>query len=423
MCGIVGMVSSNPAGFNWEHTRLFDNLLWVNTLRGEDSTGVFGVRKSGNVDYLKTVGTPHVMFQDKQYEDFRDEIFSSFHMVVGHNRKATKGSITDENAHPFVEGNTILVHNGTLTNHKSLTDIDVNVDSHAILHSITERGYEDTIKDIQGAFTLAWYDAEDKTLRVTRNKERPLYIANTFGAWFFASEKEMLELVLGRSNTKITEITEVEPGMMYFWDLEDKKNMWYKKLELWSPPKSHTNIIQYVKPEEKTKPEETTATEAEEPLGTEPTYNNTDFPIGTRILCNATTIKTFPRPNAQGYTDLIEGKWYFDDEVSIRIWGTTEEIEAIDSPEDTDNEAFLCTGTVNVVISRKGKIQLILDNLKPYKATFDANGHEIFQDEFIFTNEQCDCCKKRMSFKDAKKGFFEYKSIAEYTLLCQECDK
>lgn len=415
------MVSSNPSGFNWEHTRLFDNLLWVNTLRGEDSTGVFGVRKSGNVDYLKTVGTPHVMFQNKDYEDFRDEIFSSFHMVVGHNRKATKGSVTDENAHPFVEGNTILVHNGTLTNHKSLTDVDVNVDSHAILHSITERGYEDTIKDIQGAFTLAWYDAEDKTLRVTRNKERPLYIANTYGAWFFASEKEMLELVIGRSNTKITEITEVEPGMMYFWDLEDKKNMWYKKLELWSPPKSHTNIIQYVKPEEKK--EEPPPTTEQETITREPTYNNTDFPIGTRILCQGTSIKTFPRPNERGYTNLIEGRWYFDDEVTVRIWGTDEEIANIDSPEDTDNEAFLVSGTVMVVISRKGKITLVLDNLKPYKAVFDANGHEIFHDEFIFTNEVCDCCKKRMSFDDAKKGFFEYKSMAEYTLLCAKCDK
>lgn len=413
MCGIVGMVASAPQGFNWNHAKLFAQLLWVNTLRGEDSTGVFGVNKQGNVDYMKTVGSASNLITSKEWKDFKGNIFSDFHMVVGHNRKATRGQVTDENAHPFVEKETILVHNGTLTNHRALTKEDVEVDSHAILHSIVERGYEETLKEIQGAFTLAWYDANDKTLRVIRNKERPLFIANTAGAWFFASEKEMLELVLGRDDTTITDMTECKPGTMYFWELEDKKNMWYKPLSLWSPPKSQgTNIIPYVPKAT----EEVAGGESSENT----TYNNTDFPIGTKIIINTSRVDSFPRVNQQGYSDMLHGDWYFDPEVQVRVWVTPEEAANLEYDDDAEDD-YVVQAKIMCVISKKNKITLVCNEVTTYTPVVDSTGKEIYEDEFIFTNCQCDDCKKGMSFKDAQAGKFTYRSIVDYDLLCSDC--
>lgn len=408
------MVSSTPQGFNWNHARLFSQLLWVNTLRGDDSTGVFGVNKYGNVDYMKQVGHAAKLQDSNEWKDFRGNIFSDFHMVVGHNRKATRGVITDENAHPFVEKETILVHNGTLTNHKELTKEDVEVDSHAILHSIVERGYEETLKEIQGAFTLAWYDANDKTLRVIRNKERPLFIANTAGAWFFASEREMLELVLGRDDVAITDMTDCKPGTLYYWELEDKKNLWYKPLSLWSPSKSTgTNIVPFV-------PKNETTVVGGAEIETNKGYNNTDFPIGTKIIVNANRIQTFDKPTQQGHSDMIYGVWYFDEDVKVRAWVTPEEAEILEYDDDQE-EDYVVQAEVTCVISKKGKITLVCDKVTPYKPVVDSTGREIYEDEFIFTNERCDDCRKPMTFKDAQAGKFEYRSVIDYDLLCAKC--
>lgn len=414
MCGIVGMVSSAPQGFNWNHAKLFSQLLWINTLRGDDSTGVFGVNKQGNVNYMKQVGHAAALLDTKEWKEFKSGIFNDFHMVVGHNRKATRGNVTDDNAHPFVEQETILVHNGTLTNHASLTKETVDVDSHAILHSIVERGYEETIKEIQGAFTLAWYDANDKTLRVIRNNERPLFIANTHGAWFFASEKEMLELVLGRDNTKITDMTECKPGTMYYWELEDKQTMWYKPLSLWSPPKSQgTSVIKYLPANDST----VASGEQEEKQAS---YNNTDFPIGTKIIIDTSRIDSFPKVNQQGYSDMLHGCWYFDEEVQIRAWMTPEEAAALEYDDDTE-EPFATQAEIICVISKKGKITLVCNKVTPYVPTVDSTGKEIYEDEFIFTNCRCDDCRTAMTFKDAQAGKFTYKSVIEYELLCSKC--
>jgi len=412
MCGIVGMVASSATGFNWNQQRIFNQLLWVNTLRGEDSTGVFGVNQQGNVDYLKTAGDAHKMITSKEYKDFKDNIFSDYRMVVGHNRKATRGAVTDDNAHPFVEDTIALVHNGTLINHGKLTKELVEVDSHAILHSIVERGYEETLKDIEGAFTLVWYDTKDKTLRAIRNDQRPLYIASSFGAWYFASEKKMLELVLGREDTKIADMTECVPGTMYYWEMDDVSNLWYKPVELWSPPKSTTSIIPYIK---KTETETTTSP----PI--EGSYDNTDFPIGTKITILPSKIDTFNKTNQQGFSEMLHGTWYFDPTVAIRTWCKPGEADTFDVDEDDPEQPIVVQAIVTCVISKKGKITLVCDSPTPFTPELDSSQNEIYEDEYIFTTQQCDDCKVNMSFKDAKKGVFKYRKESDYDLLCRKC--
>ena len=403
------MVSSAKMGFNHGHIKLFKHLLWINTLRGDDSTGIFGIEKSGNVDYMKSTGNASTLLYSTEFDRFESAIFQDFQMVVGHNRKATKGTVTDENAHPFVENTTILVHNGTLTNHATLTDEYISVDSKAILMHMNEHGYEETLKKIQGAFTLVWYDTKDKTLRAIRNNERPLFIASTIGAWFFASEKEMLEFTLGRDNTSIVDMTECVPGTMYSWKLDDIDNMWYKPVDLWSPPKQEKKPqVLLLSPPKKE---------------TETTYSNSDFPIDTKLLINPKKIVEFPKLNPQGYTGVIYGTWYFDENILVRCWLTPEELALVNQTidEDTDEILEIFRAKITCVMSKKDKITLIMTSLEKYIPTLDAFQNEIYEDEFMLTRMQCDDCGRSMNFNDALTGKLQFKAENDYSLFCETC--
>ena len=137
MCGIVGLISRRHNGFISKNAEMFTQLLIADTIRGDDSTGVFGVTSGGSVDVLKGDTNGYVFTKSQNYSTIKNKIRSHYHIIVGHNRKATKGQITPENAHPFHEGNIVLVHNGTIWNSDDLNK-DVDVDSHAIAHALNE---------------------------------------------------------------------------------------------------------------------------------------------------------------------------------------------------------------------------------------------------------------------------------------------
>lgn len=223
MCGIVALISKKAYGFDNTDVELFRNMLVCNFVRGQDSTGVFGVDKFGNVDYLKEVGHPLYLIDSNEYKNFQTNIVTKMKILVGHNRSATKGTVSDKNAHPFVEGKTILVHNGTLWNHKDLKDVEV--DSHAIVHAIEEKGYKQAIESLEGAFALIWYNAKTNELFITRNKERPLYIAETSYNYIIASEADMINWLLNRNYSayiknpdKIPKIFEPEKIYKFVYD-------------------------------------------------------------------------------------------------------------------------------------------------------------------------------------------------------------
>ena len=57
-------------------------------------------------------------------------------MIIGHNRKATHGSKTDNNSHPFWsdDNKIVLVHNGMVSNQKDFCK-EATVDSEAICNA------------------------------------------------------------------------------------------------------------------------------------------------------------------------------------------------------------------------------------------------------------------------------------------------
>lgn len=208
MCGIVALVSKQPSGFEYYADDLFTEMLKADTIRGPDSTGVFGVNKDGAIDVIKGNAEAYKFVQCKQYKDFEKKIFQEYRIVVGHNRKATFGTITANNAHPFKEQHIVLVHNGTLRNASELNK-EVEVDSHAIAHALAEHSAKDALEKLDGAYAIVWFDQKEKLLCLARNVERPLYLMD-FGNFYSISSEVGLAIWLnGREQRKPVTIKEV----------------------------------------------------------------------------------------------------------------------------------------------------------------------------------------------------------------------
>src|SRR5258708_23394340 len=121
MCGVLGMIARRGAGFNQQDIKQLENLLIVDSTRGRDSTGVVNIKRDREVNFIKHANEPAVLFQSRYWEEFKKEVYSSGMIAFGHNRAATRGAISSENAHPFIEDNIVLIHNGTLMSHSNLT--------------------------------------------------------------------------------------------------------------------------------------------------------------------------------------------------------------------------------------------------------------------------------------------------------------
>lgn len=206
MCGIVGVINKNPRrGFNHREAELFRTLLLLDTLRGKDSTGIFGVDADGNVDIAKDTLTGSEFTKKKEYTDVERKMIRDGFALIGHNRAATRGNVVEKNAHPFwYKDEVVLVHNGTFTeDHKKHADVEV--DSEALCHLIGQHSVDDVdtvFNKINAAYATVWYDVRDKSLNIVRNDQRPLHFYDLGNAFVISSEKSIMLFALARCDFK-----------------------------------------------------------------------------------------------------------------------------------------------------------------------------------------------------------------------------
>lgn len=207
MCGVLGFIANRNNGFHQPEVKAVHDMLYVSALRGMDSTGVFYVTNSGDVQTHKEVGESAKFLKTKEWEATDKELFKNGQAIVGHCRASTRGARTDENAHPFIVDNKIvLVHNGTINgSHDHLAK--TAVDSHAIAHVLAEEPDVATaLSRINGAYALIWYNTETRYLYAVRNKERQLFFAKLQdGSMMFASEMSFIYTAAWRNGLKIAD--------------------------------------------------------------------------------------------------------------------------------------------------------------------------------------------------------------------------
>lgn len=212
MCGIVGVAGTGPCSHQMKE--FFTQLLFHDVVRGHHATGVAAIdtiNRSLTVE-KKAIASPQFL-EEKEVIENLFAVKHNFNIYIGHNRWATSGAKDDDdNAHPFIHGDIVGVHNGSLRKQSRLDDHkDFVVDSDNLFYQLNKTGLDDTISKADGAYALVWYDRKDNSLNFLRNDERPLAIARlSNGYWIWASEIGMLRWLVKRHKQLSFESTEEE---------------------------------------------------------------------------------------------------------------------------------------------------------------------------------------------------------------------
>jgi hypothetical protein len=239
MCGIVGFYKHPQASLAVaKHLpNYFKQGIIVDMLRGMGGTGVMAIEPDVNptvrvvkrglcgLDFL------HSRVWQTYGEDCMDRTF-----VVGHNRAATIGDISDNNSHPFHEDPITLIHNGTiqsLWNVRQKLDVDrfdiprQPVDSHIACMTMAQMGIKEGIQELidigSGSFTFVIHSLEEPDrIFVARNDQRPFWYSHLYHNRAVYDDKDV---------TKITSHEKEYVGMCF--GSEPKMVDWLIDRNIW----------------------------------------------------------------------------------------------------------------------------------------------------------------------------------------------
>lgn len=310
MCGLTGFVSTANERTSAGTLNVFSNAFILSQLRGKDSAGL---AVSFRQKQKKGKGTRRGWVSYKQqtspFEAYRwcNHLLNKYHYTkelaktheypfitaaIGHARHATKGSITAENAHPFVFGNNRFIgtHNGTITNapevFKKLKDkepIERTIpatedrekmylegkevtDSEIVLYCIYRWGIEQVYPLIEGAWALVWWDEKEKSIFIIRNSSRPLsyYFCPRNDALIWSSERLMLKEAVVRhcyADWKDTRCKDFDIHYLYRINMTEKRTIltndtdfeWTSKTYISPATTTVTNYSQFFTQEDEDK--------------------------------------------------------------------------------------------------------------------------------------------------------------------------
>lgn len=225
MCGLLGIAGD----ITFREIDAFKELLYISSLRGWDSTGaaVFTRKTDGDpfqATVVKTVGSGYSLLDSRQFEKAISQ--TNKKILMGHTRAATVGNVRLSNAHPFEFKKYVGAHNGTL-DYSSRRELPFHAyfetDSEALISSINDHGFPETMPKMEGAWALSLVNKEDGTLQFLRNNQRDLcFCFNKAGTTlFWASEPQFLRFILARKNIDIREdkVFRFAENMLYTYDV------------------------------------------------------------------------------------------------------------------------------------------------------------------------------------------------------------
>ena len=180
MCGIVGILGVKPVA-----GPLVDALRRLE-YRGYDSAGI-ATLDHGVLARRRAMGKLHAL------ETRLDQEPLGGNSGIGHTRWATHGKPTESNAHPHATDKVAVVHNGIIENFRELREALIakgakfasETDTEVVAHLVTEElksgktpidAVAATLKQLRGAFALAFLFAGEDDLLIGARKGSPLAI-------------------------------------------------------------------------------------------------------------------------------------------------------------------------------------------------------------------------------------------------------
>jgi glutamine---fructose-6-phosphate transaminase (isomerizing) len=196
MCGIVGYIGPRPAA-----GLLLDGLKRLE-YRGYDSSGIAIVNGKG-LEIAKAAGKISVLEQQLEGD------LPAGTVGIAHTRWATHGAPTTPNAHPHTDqsGRIAVIHNGIIENaaairkalqqrgHTFKSETDTEVLAHLVgefYRGNLEEAVAAALRDVDGAYGLAFVSADEPGVLVAARKGSPLLVGVGEDEWFVASDASPL---------------------------------------------------------------------------------------------------------------------------------------------------------------------------------------------------------------------------------------
>ena len=188
--------------------------------RGQESAGIVSCKDRKFFD-RRDMGLVSQVFKPEDLTRLEGD------KALGHTRYSTTGSSSAGNEQPIIvdcnRGKIAVAHNGNLTNTARLRNdleakgsiFQTTVDSEIILHLLAQRrrnSLVETIRRIEGAFSLAIMTPEELIGVRDRHGFRPLSIGQVDGAYVLSSETCALDLIHARF------VRDVKPGEIVIMD-------------------------------------------------------------------------------------------------------------------------------------------------------------------------------------------------------------
>jgi glutamine---fructose-6-phosphate transaminase (isomerizing) len=192
MCGIIGILGRGPVA-----EQLVDSLKRLE-YRGYDSAGV-ATLEGDHLDRRRAEG------KLKNLEARLKDAPLKGHTGIGHTRWATHGKPTENNAHPHATERVAVVHNGIIENFRELREalekkgaiFKTETDTEIVLHLVDDQlkkgvkpieAVRATLKQLRGAYALAFIFAGDQNLMIGARNGPPLAVGYGDGEMFLGSD-------------------------------------------------------------------------------------------------------------------------------------------------------------------------------------------------------------------------------------------
>jgi len=247
MCGITSIFRNELNNPDLDLDKLAQQMLWVGSIRGYDSTGMFYGDGAAEAElYKKALTGWDFQSLPRASDVIRNNEKTKY--LVTHNRAATRGVLSHDNAHPFQIGDITGVHNGTLTMYHNLSPVGFNhtVDSAHLYAAINDKGSSAIIPETRGSFNLLWHDHTDNTIHQVRSDARTYTFAKLKDKEILvgASEKKMLKWLVDRNDLEIEISWDPKPYTEYVWSVEDDmvRPQYQLEHEEWKAPPVVVNL-------------------------------------------------------------------------------------------------------------------------------------------------------------------------------------